>query len=173
MFGFFYLGFTLWAYLKKTSRTTLVLAVTGTCLGLAFFNGSYFESFGLRAGATALQNIVVFIGLGALLHFLLIYPKPKPIMGKPNIESLLYLPPLIVGFFLAYRGLLTPAATSGLNTLTTVLLGIVVGGYLLLCVIAMVQSYRGASAEERSQGGLNLALIGTVVGLLLRGIIFS
>ena len=165
--GFCFLGFSLWAYMRKQTKATMTLAVTGTFLSLAFLNGPYFESYTLRSLNNALTTIVIFLGVAALLHFLLICPKRSAFLDKANAKRMLYAPGLAAGLFISFRILATPEATSALNTFTTVFVGLVVAFYLLSCLVTVYRSYSGSSAAERGSQGLNLMLIGTLVGLTL------
>ena len=83
---------------------------------------------------------------------------------------MLFAPCILAGLYLVYLNLATPATTSGLNTFTTVFLGLVASFYLLGSVFMIYRRYSGASAEERDAQGLNLMMIGTAVGLLPAGI---
>jgi hypothetical protein len=164
--GLCFVGFTLMAYLGGASRATLVLAFMGSALGSAFMGGPYIESAGLRSVVNTISPILVFAGLGALLHFLLVFPNPREFINKSNAKLMLYAPAAVFVVLVAYRQLFTPAATSGLNTLTNVVAGLVVGFYLLGSIVTMWQNHSRASAEDRSAKGLNTMLLGTLVGLL-------
>ncbi len=165
--GFCFLLFTLRAYMQKQTEATMALAVTGTFLCLAFLNGPYFENFTARSLNNALTTMVIFLGVAALLHFLLIFPKRSGYLARANAKRMLYAPGLAAGLFIAYRILATPEATSALNTFTTVFVGGVLAFYLLSCLVAVYKSYSGSSAAERDSQGLNLLLIGTLAGLTL------
>lgn len=165
--GFCFLAFALRAYMQKQTEATMALAVTGTFLCLAFLNGPYFANYIVRSLDNALTTIIIFLGVGALLHFLLIFPKRSAYLDKANAKRMLYAPGLAAGLFISYRILATPEATSALNAFTTVFVGIVVAFYLLTCLVTVYKSYSGSSAAERDSQGLNLMLIGTLVGLIL------
>ena len=165
--GFCFLVFTLRVYMQKQTEATMALAVTGTFLCLAFLNGPYFDNYTARSLNNALTTIIIFLGVPALLHFLLIFPNRNPYLDKANAKRMLYAPGLLVGLFFAYRILATPEATSALNTFTIVFVGIVVAVYLVSCLVTVYKSYSGSSAAERDSQGLNLMLIGTLAGLIL------
>ena len=168
--GFCLLGFTLWAHWKRPSRATAALATAGVFLSLAFFPGPYFQSFGLRSFSNALSLIIVFVGVASLLYFLMVYPKVSSFFDKAGGKLIFFAPAVALGLFLAYRTLMTPAATSGLNTFTNIFAGVVISIYVLGSVIYMIKNYLGASAEEKDSKGLNLMLIGTLVGLVPIGL---
>jgi hypothetical protein len=95
-----------------------------------------------------------------------VFPNPREFINKSNAKLMLYAPAAVFVVLVAYRQLFTPAATSGLNTLTNVVAGLVVGFYLLGSIVTMWQNHSRASAEDRSARGLNTMLLGTLVGLL-------
>lgn len=161
-----YIGFTLMAYLASQNRATLVLAFMGCALGLAFAGGPYIESAGARSIVITVQSIIVVTGVGALLHFLLVFPNPREFINKDNATKILYSPALAWSLMVAYRQLLTPEATSALNNFTNILAGLVFGGYLVGSIVVMLQNHSRASAEVRDARGLNTMMIGTLVGML-------
>lgn len=163
--GFCCLGFCVTAFMARQNRATQVLAVMGLGLGLAFLGGPYFEAAGVRTVLNTLRNAVVLTGIAAMLHFLLVFPAPRPFIEKPNGARLLYVPVLLFWLLISYRIVFTPAATSGLNTFTNIFAGVIVGGYFLLSIITMLRNYIRASREERGSKGLNAMLWGTILGL--------
>jgi hypothetical protein len=165
--GFCFLGFTLWAFVQRQSAATLTLAITGTLLSAGFFGGHYFENYSARSISNALTTILVFLGVPALLHFLLVFPTRSAFLERGNAKLILYGPGLAVGLFIAYRILATPEATSAMNNFTTIFVGVVLAVYLISCIVTAYKSYSGASAEERADQGLNLMLVGTVAGFAL------
>jgi hypothetical protein len=165
LIGFCYLGFCLAAFMSGQNRATGVLAIMGIGIGLAFLSGPYFESAGLRSVINTLRNALVLTGIAAMLHFLLVFPGPRPFIEKANGVRMLYAPVVLFWLLISYRILFTPAATSGLNTLTNVFAGVIVGGYFLLSIITMLRSFIRASGDERSSQGLSGMLWGTVLGL--------
>lgn len=161
-----YIGFTLMAYLARQNRATLVLAFMGAALGIAFAGGPYISSPGARSIVNTVVSFIVVFGVGSLLHFLLVFPSPREFINKTNATKILYAPALVFGLLVAYRQLLTPEATNTLNTITSVLAGLVFGGYLVGSIVVMLQNYNRASAEARDAQGLNTIMIGTLVGML-------
>jgi hypothetical protein len=163
--GFCYLGFCMAAWLTKRDRATRLLAVMGIGVGLAFLAGPYFEAAGVRSVVNTIRNALILAGMAATLHFLLVFPAPRPFIERPGGVKLLYAPALAFWLLISYRVLFTPAATRGLNTLTNVFAGVIVGGYLLLGIITLLRRYIRASAGERRSRGLNTMLGGTILGL--------
>ena len=166
LIGFFYLIFGLMPYLKTPSVRTMLLAIFGLTLGVSFFGGPYISSYAFRTIRLLLTNLLVVGGFAALLHFTLMFPKRKALLGKRFMRDVLYGPAALIFLFLVYRGLFQPAATSALNTITGVLIGLFIVGYFGLSLVAFVHSYVKATGQERKEQGLTYVLAGVLVGFL-------
>jgi hypothetical protein len=157
--GFCFLVFTMRAYLQRQTPSTAALALAGTLFSLAFLTGPYLDGHMLRSVANAVETILVFLGVASILAFL-----------KTHLHSgankLVYLPGLAAGLFIAWRILATPEATSGLNTFAAFFIGAVILYYLISSLLAVYMAYSGASASERDSRGLNLMLIGALIGIV-------
>jgi hypothetical protein len=157
--GFCFIGFTMRAYLQKQTASTQALALVGTLFSLAFLGGPYFENYMLRSVDNAINVFLIWFGVASILNFLLVHLKSGG-------NRLLYLPALVVGLFIAWRILATPEATSGLNNFSNVLFGVVAGFYLIGSLVTVYMSFSGATASERESQGLQLMMIGALVGLV-------
>lgn len=157
--GFCFIGFTMRAYLQKQTASTQALALVGTLFSLAFLGGPYFENYMLRSVDNAINVFLIWFGVASILNFLLVHLKSGG-------NRLLYLPALVVGLFIAWRILATPEATSGLNNFGNVLFGVVAGFYLIGSLVTVYKSFSGASASERESQGLQLMMIGALIGLV-------
>ena len=159
LIGFCFLGFTMRAYLQKQTQSTAALALAGVLFSFAFLTGPYLESYTMRNIANAIETILVFLGVASILTFLMVHLRS-------GANKLLYLPGLAAGLFIAWRILATPEATSGLNTFASFFIGAIVLFYLGGSLLAVYKSYSSATASERDSQGLNLMLIGALVGML-------
>lgn len=157
--GFCFIGFTMRAYMQGPSASTQALALAGTLFSLAFLGGPYFENYMLRSINNAVTVVIVWIGVASILNFLLVHLRSGG-------NRLLYLPGLAVGLFIAWRILATPEATSGLNNFGNILFGVVAAFYLIGSLVTVYRSFSGASASERESSGLQLMMIGALVGLV-------
>ena len=163
--GFCFLIFCVGAYLKRPNAATLALVVMGIGLGYAFLGGPYYNSTTARSVIAALNNVLGFIGVGALLHFMLVYPKRHSFLDRSNALLILYGPAVLAGLYFAYLVLMRPEATSALNTFTNVALGLVIVFYFGGALYRMISIYRNATPEARANQRINLLLVGTVLGL--------
>lgn len=170
--GLCYLGFGLWPYWRTASAATAsapatrYLALFGLCFGAALLPGPYVGSYVLRTLGGALATFLVVMGFAFLVHLLLIHPRRRPMLDRPRAARRIFGPALMVALFLLCRILFRPEATSGLNTLTHILVSLFVVGYFGWASVLMVSSFLRASAEERRERGLTLMLFGTVAGLV-------
>ncbi len=147
------------AYLRRQTASTQALALAGTLFSLAFIGGPYFESYMVRSVDSAINVLLIWLGVASILNFLLVHLKSGG-------NRLLYLPALVAGLFIAWRILFTPEATSGLNNFSNILFGVVAAFYLIGSLVTVYQSFSGATAAERESNGLQLILIGAIIGLV-------
>ena len=166
LMGFFFIGFGLWPYLNVQKASTLLLAIFGLTLGVSFFGGPYIASYAIRTATGIITTLLVVTGFATLLHFTLMFPKPKALLRKRFSRDLLYGPAAVIFLFLLYRGLFQPSATSAMNVITGVLIGLFILSYFGLSLVAFVHSYVKATAEERKAQGLTYVLAGVLVGFL-------
>lgn len=164
--GLCFVGFGLLAYAKVPGRSSLLLALTGLLLGLAFFGGPYFNSLALRMFFGALVLVLAVLGFATLLHLLLEFPKAKAVLGRRHVRKLIYAPAVVVALFFLWIIVFEPQGTSALNNVVNALVGILIAGYFGLCLAALIHSFVKATPAERSQFGLNLLLAGLLIGLI-------
>jgi len=159
LIGFCFLAFTMRAYLQRQTASTAALALAGTLFSFAFLTGPYLDNFTLRSVAGAIETVLVFLGVASILAFLMVHLKS-------GANKLLYLPGLAAGLFISWRILATPESTSGLNTFSAFFIGAIILFYLISSIWTVYKAYSGATASERDSQGLNLMLIGALVGML-------
>jgi len=164
--GLCFIGFGLLAYAKAASRSSFLLAVTGLCLGVAFLGGPYIASYGLRTVVTTVQLMIAVLGFATLLHCLLEFPKVKKVLEKKHVKKAIYLPAVILALFFLWIIVFEPQGTSTLNTIANAFVGLFFVCYFGLALVALIHSYVTATADERSKFGLNLLLVGLVIGLV-------
>ena len=164
--GFSYLGFCMAAWLKNPGRATLVLAIAGAGCSLVFFPGPQFGSTGIAATFSVIRSALVLAGFAAMLHFLLLFPRPGAFVAKAGNVRLLYAPAALFWLLLAGQALFASQDGSALNTFTYVLAGLVTAFYLLAGIIVFLRRYIKAPGGERGPGGLRLILWGSLAGFV-------
>ena len=157
--GFCFIGFTMWAFIREQTDSTFTLGLAGVLFSLAFIDGPYSQSPMLRSLDDAVANFLLWFGVASILNFLLVHLR----LGS---NRLIYVPGIAAGLFIVWRILARPEATDTLNTFTNVFVGLCAAFYLLASIFSVYRGFRSASAADRAERGLNLMLIGTLVGLM-------
>ena len=166
LIGFCFIICGLVAYFKIPSRSATLLAMTGLCLGVTFGGGPYFSSYFVRTLVSSIQLVLVVLGFGFLLHFMLNFPKPKALLNKRYALKIIYGPAVLVALYLLLLIIIQPRATSGLNQASNILVGLFIVVYFGWATIAMIHTYAKATSQERFDYGLNMMLVGVIVGFL-------
>ncbi len=166
LIGFCFIIFGLLPYLKASRLPATLLAIFGLTLGVSFFGGPHITSYTLRTAFGIISTLLVVGGFASLLHFTLMFPKRKALLDKRHIRDWLYGPAALIFLFLLYRGVFQPPATSTLNVITGVLIGLFILGYFGLSLAAFIHSYVKATPEERRAQGLTYVLVGVLGGFL-------
>ncbi|MFH0916881.1 MAG: PDZ domain-containing protein [bacterium] len=165
-------------YLKAPGTPSLLFSIAGLCFGGFLLPRPLIGSFDLRVLAGSIFFVALCIGCACFLHLLLIFPKRKRVMEKKKAGQLIYLPLAalaLVGIIHSVWGPLGGAV----RTIGAVLVAIVLLGYLVLSMVALIHSYVKAAPHERAEEGLNTLLAGVLLGLLpitsmaVSGIFFS
>ena len=157
--GFCFIGFTMWAFIRKQTDSTFTLGLAGVLFSLAFINGPYSHSPVLRSVDDAVANLLLWFGIASILNFLLVHLRLRR-------NRLIYVPGIAAGLFIVWRILAVPEATDTLNTISGIFIGLCAVFYLLASIYSIYRGFSAASAAERAARGLNLMLIGALVGLL-------
>lgn len=157
--GFCFIGFTMWAYMTKQNASTKALAIAGTTFSFVFIAGPYFDNFTLRTVDNVVVVFLVWLGVASILNFLLVHLRSGG-------NRMFYLPALVVALFISWRILLRPESTDALNNFANVLIGSVAAFYLIFSLVTVYRAYSQASTAERDAKGLNLMLIGALIGFL-------
>jgi len=159
---FVFFGFS--AYSKAPARKTLLLALAGGAIGVNFAGGPYIGSPALSSVMAAIVVLLIYLGLAMLYHFILSMPQPSAALERSGTLRLLYGPAVVAGVLLAVIIGSQMNATSGLNRMLQVAIGLVLAGYFLGSVVAVIVRYRSATDTERMANGLGLMLMGTIIG---------
>lgn len=163
--GFVFLLSGLIVVLKTQSSPALLFTGVGFGFAAMLSPSPYIGSYGLRIVTTALLFVPFLTGFACLLHFLLVFPKRKRVMDKKVVTWLMYLPVLVFTLS-AVSNFLVDYQMSALRAYAPFLLGIIMGAYVVLSLVALVHSFVTAGPGERAAEGLSFMLAGAVMGLL-------
>ncbi len=164
--GFSFLGFCMAAMLQNPQRGTRVLAVVGLGCSLIFLSGPGFESQAAGTVFSIIRSGLVLAGIAAMLHFLLLFPKPGPFVAQPGNIRFLYAPAFLFWLLVSFRALPGPNISSALNAFTYILTGLVIAGYFLAGLIVFLRRYIRTPVEDRGSSGMRLMLLGSLTGFL-------
>jgi len=163
--GLAFLILGLMVYLKKPTRLSTMFCIVSLLFALALFNNPYFASSVQRRLIGGALTFLVAILFAVVLDYCLNFPSTKKIIaGHSWLRHAIYVVVGAFGLMIATIIITTPTITPVRSMLVSVAFSLVFGGYILLSVIAVVHSYLKATTEERSATGLNLMLLGMVIG---------
>jgi hypothetical protein len=162
-FAFLILG--LMAYRKNSTRLSTMFCIMSLLFAAALFNNPYFASGVQRRLIGGAQIFLVAMLFAVVLDYCLNFPQPKKIIAARSwLRQAVYVIVAAFGVMLATIIITTPPMTPARSMLVSLAFSLIFGGYILLSVIAVVHSYIRASAKERSATGLNLMLLGMLLG---------
>ncbi len=165
LIGVAFLILGLMAYLKNPTRLSTIFCALSMMLAILFLPGPYITAPGVRRVTIAVISLIVGVMLAALLYYCLSFPRTKEVLtSRPWLRKAIFIIAPLLGVVFALINLIAPDISAGNSMLLFILSGVVYGGYLLLAVIAVIHSYVKSGAEERSASGLNLMLLGMVIG---------
>ena len=163
--GLAFLILGLMAYRKYANRLTTMFCSLSLLFAVVLFNNPYFASSVQRRLVGGALNFLVAMLFATILDYCLNFPQTKKIIAaRPWLRQAIYLFVGAFGVMVATIIVTTPTMTAVRSMLLSVAFSLVFGGYLLLSVIAVVHSYIKASTKERSATGLNLMMLGMLLG---------
>ena len=163
--GILFLVCGVWAFLAVPSEKTMLLSVLGIAFSAGLTAGPYFSSATVRTAVGVVILLMIIVGFAVLTHFLLVFPQAKRMLERRGMTWVVYGPAVVVGCLTVWFLVAQPAATSAVNVFFRALFGLFVVVYFGGSLIALVHSYVKADARARAASGLNLLLVGAVVGL--------
>jgi hypothetical protein len=165
LIGLAYLILGLLVYLKNPTRLGTIFCALSMMLALLYLPGPYFAAAGARRTTDAVVQLIVGVMLATLLYYCLSFPRVKELLSsRPWLRNAIFIVAPLLGLVFALVSLVAPDISAGNSMILNVLSRVIYGGYLLLAIIAVIHSYVKSSAEERSASGLNLMMLGLVIG---------
>jgi hypothetical protein len=158
--GLLFILIGLWALYKHKSALSKTFAIFSLCFGFIFMSGPYIGPGILSSLVNSISTTIVIFSFAYLLEYMLKYP---PASKK---QKLLYLPAILLAILIWVLNFVHPEGSGTLNMVIRLFFGIVIIFYFLSSLITLIRKYMRSSTEERTSNGLNLMMIGTVVGLL-------
>ncbi len=163
--GLLFIILGLYANHKYKSALSTAFAIFAVCFGFLFTNGPYISSTILGDIVGVIETAVVLFAFTSLAIYMLRYPPESAFLNSKNYK-MIYVPMLIILAIIVVLDVFRPDNSGTLNMVMRLLFGVFIIGYFLVAVITLVRKYMAASTEDRKAKGLNMMLIGTVIGLL-------
>lgn len=163
--GLAFLVLGLMVYRKNPTRLSTMFCIMSLLFAAALFNSPYFASGVQRRLVGGALTFLVAILFAVVLDYCLNFPQTKKIIAaRPWLRQAIYVIVGAFGVMIATIIITTPTMTPARSMLVSLAFSLIFGGYILLSVIAVVHSYIKASPQERSETGLNLMLLGMLIG---------
>jgi hypothetical protein len=160
--GWCFLLCGVWALLRRPTRATWLLALTGLFMG--FGPLPRVNQQAVSQVLEFLVNISGMLGFALLLHFLLVFPRPKAMIQKKDTAPWLYLLALLwVLFYAAVRFFELP---EGVSTAFSFMTPLVALFYMASSLGAVLNGYLEAGPSERRGAGLTAVLVAAIIGLV-------
>lgn len=152
-------------YMRNPTRLSTMFCSMSLLFAFALFNRPYFESDVVRRLIGGAAIFLVAMLFAAILDYTLNFPSMKKIIGDRRwLRQAIYVIAGAFGVAIATVLVTTPPMSARRAMLLFLSFGLVFGGYILLSVISVIHTYIKATPLERSAKGLNLILLGMVIG---------
>jgi PDZ domain len=163
--GLLFIVLGLYANNKHKSALSSSFAVFALCFGFLFMGGPYISSVILGSVIGVISTAIVLFSFTALAIYMLRYTPESSFLSSKNYK-LIYVPMLVVLAVIVVLQVTQMDSSGTLNMVMRLLFGGFIIVYFLISVVTLIRKYMNASATVRSEKGLNMMLIGTVIGLL-------
>ena len=169
MLGFFigllFIIFGLYANYKFKSALSNAFVVFSICFGFLFMSGPYISSNFLNTIVGIVSTAVVLFSFTSLAIYMLRYPPKSSFLNSKN-SKFIYIPMIILLTIVSILDIFQPEGSGTLNMVMRLLFGAFIIGYFLIAVITLVKKYLKATPTDRSLKGLNMMLLGTLIGII-------
>lgn len=163
--GLAFLILGLLVYLRNPTRLSRSFCGLSLLFAVVMLPMPYLASSTQRRIVWAILSLLVGVTLATVLNYCVNFPRTKTILiTRPWLRQAIFIVAPALGLMLATINLTTPPMSANRSLLLVTVIAVIYGGYFLLSVIGVAHSYFTASAEERAATGLNLMLVGVVIG---------
>jgi hypothetical protein len=158
--GLLFVLLGLWAQNKHKSALSYGFAIFSLCFGFIFFNGPYIGPGILSNFIDSISTTIVVFSFAFLLGYMLMYPP------ESKHQKLLYLPAILAALMIWGLNFIQPEGSGTINMVVRIFFGSVIIFYFLSSLITLIRKYMRSSKDDRASKGLNMMLVGAIVGLL-------
>ncbi len=165
LIGLAFLFGGLMVHRRNPSRLSEMFCWLSLMMAVLFLPQPYFKSPDVRRVVDAFTILVAGFGFATLLYFCVNFPSPKKwLQSQPWMRTAIMAIAPLLGACFALLILTAPEMNTSRSKLLSLLSAVIFGGYFLFTAVAVIHSYLGSSPEARSASGLNLALVGVLIG---------
>lgn len=156
----------LFVYLRNPTERSSMLCLILFAIAANTLPSPYLSTITARRWMFALIALIAFSLLPLFLLYCLKFPRTKKFLADRSwLSGLIVAVPFLAGLFIAYLNLFMPTWSGGSRMILSSIIGLIVGGTLLLSLLAILHSYFTADDNERRAWGLNWMMLGVVIGL--------
>jgi hypothetical protein len=163
--GLLFILLGIYANNKHKTSLSSAFAVFAVCFGLLFMNGPYITSITLSTFVAVISSAVFLFAFTALAIYMLRYSPESSFLSSKN-SKLIYVPMLVLLLVIVVLEIVQPDRSGTLNMITRLMFGIFIIGYFLIALITLIKKYSKASSEDKTNNGLNLMLLGVIIGIV-------
>ncbi len=163
--GLLFVVLGMYASHKFKSDLSTAFGIFAVCFGFIFLNGPYIASNLLGSIVAIVTGAIFLMAFTSLAYYMLRYPPESAFLQGKNCK-LLYAPMVLLFLFIIVLEILQPDASGTLNMVLRLLFGAFIIGYFLIALVTLIKKYMHASAEDRASKGLNMMLLGVIIGIV-------
>jgi membrane-associated protease RseP (regulator of RpoE activity) len=159
--GLLFILIGLYAHNKHRTDLSLSFAVFAVCFGFIFTSGPHIKPGVLNSVVNSLSALIVIFSFATLANYLLKYPKKS----KYN-RNFLFVPGVLAVLLIWFLNFTQPESTGSMNMAIRLFFGAIIIFYFGTALLTLLRKYFKANSAERSSRGLNMMLVGSLIGLL-------
>lgn len=166
LIGLAFLFVGLMVHRRNPSRLSEMFCWLSLMMALLFVPQPYFSSPDARRVVNAFTALVAGFAVATLLYFCVNFPSPKKwLQSQPWTRTAIMVIGPLMGLCFALFFITSPEMNTSRSQLLSLVSAVIFGGYFLLSVVAVIHSYIASSPEVRTSSGLNLVLLGILIGV--------
>lgn len=164
--GLLFILVGLFSHRKHKTSLSFSFAVFALCFGFLFSSGPYISAIFLSTVVNIVSTSVVLFSFTYMAIYMLRYPPESKFLDNVRNRKLIYVPMILLILIIIILEVMQTDGSGTLNLVMRLLFGAFIICYFGISVITLIRKYAKSSAADKQSSGLNMMLIGTVIGLL-------
>jgi uncharacterized membrane protein len=164
--GLLFILLGLFAHRKHKTALSFSFAVFALCFGFIFTGGPYINAVFVRTIVNIVSTSVVLFSFTYMAIYMLRYPPESKFLSSAKNRKILYVPMILLILIIIILEAMQTDGSGTLNLVMRLLFGAFIICYFGISLITLIRKYAKSNAADRQSNGLNMMLIGAVVGLL-------